>query len=62
MPSIRPKDGQPTANEFGQLRSWLARQGVTQARITEAIGDDHTQTRAQIVQKLTVFCQQLPKG
>ena len=32
-----PKDNMP-ANEFGQLRAYLAQQGVSQAEIDEAIG------------------------
>jgi hypothetical protein len=61
MPQIRSKHEKPDASEFGQLRAFLAKLGISQAAIKEAIGDDHNQSRAQIVAKLTVFCQRLPK-
>ena len=39
MPQPKPKDGEMSPNEWGKLRSYMAQQGIKQAQIREAIGD-----------------------
>lgn len=34
------KDERPSANEWGQLRAFLARNGLSQAQIGAAVGDN----------------------
>lgn len=59
MPRSNPAT--PTQAEFGLMRAWLAQRGLSQEAIKAAIGEGQY-TRAQIVHKLTVFCQGLPKA
>ena len=56
----RSKQTIPSQSEFGQMRAFLAQKGISQVQIKQAIGEGQY-TRAEIVAKLTVFCQQLPK-
>lgn len=53
----------PGAAEFGQLRSYLATNGVSQADINSVIGTDvGGQTRSEIVDKLKAWLFLAPKG
>lgn len=61
MPQSKTPTALPSQADFGLMRAWLAQKGVSQEAIKQAIGEGQY-TRAQIIQKLTVFCQQLPKG
>ena len=61
MPLPKPKDQQMLANEFGQLRTYLAKKGVKQAQIKEAIGDI-TGPRAEVVDKLRAWLKTRPKA
>jgi len=60
MPS-KPKDEHMPSNEFGQLRSFLAKKGVKQADIKEAIGN-RTGPRAEVVENLRAWLQTRPKA
>jgi len=57
----RPKDEQMPANEFGQLRAFLAKKGVKQVQIKEVIGDI-TGPRAEVVDKLRAWLKTRPKA
>ena len=64
MPNTKANgpDGLPTASEFGQLRAWLARQGVKQADIAAAIGNNvKGRSHRQIAAELCAWCRTLPK-
>ena len=53
--------GIPDAAEFGQLRSWLAINGFSQAWITSVIGTGADgRTRAEITADLTAGFKDLP--
>lgn len=63
MPTSKPKNGTPPANEFGQLRSYLAQNGVSQAQITAVIGTGaQGRSRAEITQLLREWMKTLPKA
>ena len=55
-PNPRPPDAMPPASEWGQLRSFLARQGISQAQIRAAIGQNiNGRSRAQIASQLVAW-------
>ena len=61
MANDKPKDSEMTANEFGQLRAYLARQGVSQAAIKEWIGTSaQGRTRGEIADQLKENLKTLP--
>ena len=64
MPSnARPSKGVPTASEFGRLRAHLARMGVKQAEIGDAIVDDiDNRNRAEIAARLRAWLKERPKA
>lgn len=63
MPTVKRRDGKPPANEFGQLRSYLARSGVSQAQIKQAIGGSvGGRDRAAVAQMLREWLKTRPKG
>lgn len=48
------------ANQFGQLRAWMARNGFSQRQINDAIGvGAQGRTRAQITDQLRGYLMQL---
>lgn len=50
---MKDKDGIPDSNEFGQLRAYLAQNGMSQAQITEAVGVGAAgRTRLEITNRL----------
>ena len=51
-PNPRPPDSAPDANEWGKLRSYLARAGMSQAQIKAAIGERDGRTRREIAAAL----------
>ena len=54
--SDRPPNKPQPPNEFGQLRSYLARMGYTQAQIKEAIGSTpNGRTRSEIAGQLKLW-------
>lgn len=56
MPTPKPKNGSPDANEFGKIRSFLARSGVSQAQIKEVIGNGaQGRSRAEIAALLRAW-------
>lgn len=56
-------DERPDAQEFGRIRSRLARAGVSQATIREWIGDDvRGRTRKEIADALIERLRALPKA
>lgn len=60
--AAKGKDEKQTAAEFGLLRAYLAKIGVTQAQINAAIGKTaNKRTRAQIVDMLRAWLKDLPK-
>ena len=51
-----PKNAPPSRNEWGQLRAFLARKGMSQAQIVAAIGDDiNERSRGEIAATLTTW-------
>ena len=59
----KPRNGEPPANEFGMLRSHLARMGVSQAQIKEVIGTGAKgRSRAEICDLLRAWMKDLPKA
>lgn len=59
---MRLPDGVPSAAEFGLLRAYLARAGVSQAQITEWIGvKPDGRTRAEITDELKSHLLELTK-
>jgi len=63
MPKAKPRDGTPSASEFGLLRAHLARSGVSQADITAVIGSNvGSRDRSVIVQLLCEWLRTRPKG
>ncbi|KKL83461.1 hypothetical protein LCGC14_1974490 [marine sediment metagenome] len=63
MPQSKPRDGTPSAAEFGQIRQYLARNGVSQAGITEVIGiGAQRRSRAEIVEELRAWLKTRPKA
>lgn len=59
----KDKDGVPPPNEFGQIRSFLARNGVSQAEITEVVGvGAQGRSRGEIAGLLRGWMKGLPKG
>lgn len=51
------------SSEFGQLRAFLAQNGVSQAQITEVIGvGAQGRTRAEIAAELRAWFKELPKA
>jgi len=62
MPKRKARHGKPTASEFGQWRSYLARYGVTSTEINRALGAAvKGRTRDEIVQKLRQWLKKRPK-
>lgn len=60
---MRDRKSIPPASEFGRLRSYLARQGVSQAQIREVIGNGaQGRTRAQIADELREWLRTRPKA
>lgn len=63
MPTKKPRNGVPNANEFGKIRSFLARNGVSQAQITEVVGvGAQGRSRAEIAGLLKDWFKILPKA
>ena len=63
MPSERKRDGETPASDFGLLRSYLARQGVSQAAIKTVIGTGaQGRSRAGITDVLHAWMRELPKA
>ena len=61
--AAKGKDEKPTAAEFGLLRAYLARIGVSQAQINSVIGNTvNNRTRAQIANLLINWMKGLPKA
>lgn len=59
---MRPPNEVPSAAEFGLLRAYLARAGVSQAQITEWIGvKPDGRTRAEITSELKIHLLGLTK-
>ena len=58
-PNPRPPNAPPDANEWGQLRSYLARAGMSQAQIKAAIGERDGRSRAQIAEQLAGYLEWL---
>ena len=56
-----PNDPMP-ANQFGQLRAYLAQNGVSQAEIDEAVGTSASgRTRSEVTGDLRVWLHARPK-
>lgn len=63
MPKSKPRSGTPPASEFGRLRSYLARNKVSQAQIRAVIGTGaRGRSRSEIAQLLREWMQALPKA
>jgi len=63
IPKEKKRDGVPPANEWGQLRSYLAKDKVGQAQIKEAIGGNvGGRDRAAIAEKLRRWLKTRPKA
>lgn len=61
--TAKPRHDSPPANEFGQLRSFLARNGVSQAQITAVIGTGaQGRSRGEIAGLLREWMRELPKA
>ena len=57
------RDESPPANEFGKIRSMLAREGVKQADIKAVIGDQvKGRTRHEIANDLRAWLKTRPKA
>lgn len=57
----KPPNEKPTASEFGQLRSYLAQNGMSQADIDEALGTNGNQnTRAETADLLKAYLKNVP--
>lgn len=53
-----PKNEPPPQREWGQLRAFLARKGMSQAQITAAIGDNiNGRSRGEIATTLNAWLQ-----
>ena len=60
---MKPSNETPSANEWGKLRSYLAKKGVKQADINAAVGDKvKGRNRHEIVAQLTAWLKTRPKG
>lgn len=58
----KPANDQMPANEFGQLRAYLAQNSVSQAEIDEAIGTAASgRTRSEVADDLTAWLKTRPK-
>jgi len=58
-----PRDQAPSANQFGKIRSMLARSGVSQSEIRDAIGESpNGRTRSEIADELKNWLRDRPKG
>ena len=56
MPSKKMLDEVSPANEFGKVRSFLAKNGVSQATIKEVLGDDAKgRSRREIAETLMLW-------
>ncbi len=63
MPTKKDKGGVPDANEFGMIRSFLARNGVSQAQITAVIGTGaQGRSKADIAALLRAWMRTLPRA
>jgi len=63
MPKSKPKNGMPPQSEFGQLRAYLAQNGVSQEQIRAVIGTGaRGRSRNEIAQILRDWFKTLPKG
>lgn len=59
---MEPRDEMPSAAEFGLIRAYLARAGVSQAEISAIIGTNVSgRTRAEIAADLVAWIGQLTK-
>ena len=59
----KPRNETPPANEFGKIRSFLARSGVSQAQIKDVIGTGaQGRSRDEIAQLLRDWLRTRPKG
>jgi len=56
-PNPRPPNGPPDAAEFGLLRAYLARAGMSQKQIKAAIGERDGRTRREIAAALAEWLQ-----
>ena len=60
---MKDRTGTPIANEFGKIRSMLAKNGVSQAQIKEAIGTGAKgRTRSEIADTLRDWLKGLPQA
>jgi len=63
MPSERSRHGETHPREFGQLRSYLARQGVKQAQIKAVVGTGaQGRSRGESVDLLRAWMRTLPQA
>ena len=61
--AAKPKDAEPPPNEWGQLRSYLAKQGVKQADIEAAVGGSVAgRKRGEICNTLKAWLKTRPKA
>ena len=59
---MKPSDETPPANEFGQMRAYLAQQGFTQAWIDSTVGaTPDGRTRSEIATELRAGLKVLPQ-
>lgn len=50
---MKPKDGKPSASEFGQMIAFLAKHGINPADVRKRLGSSpNNRTRAEITQAL----------
>jgi len=60
---MKDRTGTPTANEFGKIRSMLAKNGISQAQIKTAIGTGAKgRKRSEIADTLRDWLNELPKA
>ncbi len=63
MPQSNPRNGVSPTAEFGQIRAYLAIQGVSQGEITTVIGTGaQGRSRAEIAELLRLWMRNLPKA
>lgn len=63
MPKPKRRGGTSSASEFGEIRSFLARAGVSQAQIREVIGaGTRGRSRGEIAQLLRKWMRGLPRA
>jgi hypothetical protein len=60
---MKRRSDAPPANEFGELRAYLARQGVSQAQIDAAVGTAADgRSRQEVADALRAWLRTLPKA